>query len=98
MKINPSAGLEQYQKYTKPVKNGTAANAAGKAAPRSDTVSFSDDAVARAEAGRVAGGIAAEVESAASPERLEELRAAVENGTYNVPAGDVADAILDMKV
>lgn len=98
MKINLPSGLDKYQTYVKSVKSGEAsgAKAAARAgAGNTDKVTISESAVARAEAGRVAPGIAAEVEGSAGPERLEELHAAVQNGTYSVAAGDVADAILD---
>lgn len=98
MKIN-SPGLEHYQSYVKSVKSGEAPGAKGKAktgaAGNTDKVTISQGAAARAEAGRVASSLAAEVEGAASPERLETLRQAVQDGSYDVPAADVADAILD---
>ena len=60
-----------------------------------DKVTISQGAAARAEAGRVASSLAAEVEGSASPERMEALRRAVQDGSYEVPSVDVADAILD---
>jgi len=35
-----------------------------------------------------------EVSVSSSPKRITELKAAVDNGTYKIPAGDLADAIL----
>lgn len=101
MKIN-SAGYDQYQSYVKKVKADEAASGKGRtkaagAAARADTVMLSDQAAARAEAGRIAAGFAADVENVASPERIQELTAAVQSGTYYVSSEDLADAILDLK-
>jgi anti-sigma28 factor (negative regulator of flagellin synthesis) len=100
MKVNPSAGYEQYKTYVQKLKSeesapGKAARAArGGAAANTDKVTISGDGAARAEFGRVAASLAAEVEGAASPERLNRLKAAVEDGSYLVPAEALADAIL----
>ena len=97
MKIN-SPGLDHYKTYVKSVKAGEGTGAKGKlkaAAENTDKVTISQDAVARAETGRLVSTIAAEVEGAASSERIEELRQAVQSGSYTVSAADVADAILD---
>ena len=98
MKINVT-GLEQYQRYAKPVKPGEGAVSAGIArtvgASNTDKVTISQSAAQRAEAGRLVPALSAEVESTAAPERVEALRQAVQDGSYHVSAGDVADAILD---
>lgn len=98
MKINPSAGFEQYQKYVKSLKNGEAsAPAAGKpGAPNSaktDKVDISGQAAARAQLSGFAAALAKEVE-AHGAERLTALRAQVQSGEYKVAAEDLADAIL----
>lgn len=101
MKIN-SPGLDHYQSYVKSVKSNDGPGAKGKAkaaaAGNTDKVTISQGAAARAEAGRLASSLAAEVENTASPERIESLRQAVQDGSYSVPAEDVADAILDRLV
>lgn len=99
MKINPSA-FEQYKNYAKAVKNDESSSkgaSAAKAAVQSgktDTVSFSEEAAAHAEASRLSASIAAEVQAGAGAEKLGELRAAVQAGTYYVPSEKIADAIL----
>lgn len=103
MKIN-SPGLEHYQSYVKSVKNNgenSAAKAKGKgaaSASNTDKVTISASAAQRAETSRLAAALSSEVEGAASPERMEALRAAVQDGSYQVAAEDVADAILDRLV
>ncbi|MDL2327148.1 flagellar biosynthesis anti-sigma factor FlgM [Ruminococcaceae bacterium OttesenSCG-928-A11] len=100
MKIT-SSGLEHYQSVVQSVKqNGDDApkNKMEKAAGRSDKVTLSEQAAARAGISRLASAMAAEVEGGASAERIEELREAVQSGDYNVSSEDIADAILDVKI
>lgn len=98
MKIN-SPGLEHYQSYVKSVKSnesaGTKGNAGAAAPHNTDKVTISQDAAARAEIGRLSSSLAAEVEGAASPERMAMLQEAVQSGSYSVSAADVADAMLN---
>lgn len=102
MKINPS-GIEKYQGYVQAAKAESAAKPGGGSktggvfGSKTDTVSISEEAASRAEARRLAGGLAAEVEGAASPERIEALRVQVAAGEYHVSSEDLADAILDMR-
>lgn len=99
MKIN-SQGIERYQSVVKQVKTGDDAHgktSAGKlTSAKTDKVTISGDGAARAEISRLASSIAAEVDSPASSERIDGLRQAVEQGTYNVPSEDIADAMLDI--
>lgn len=100
MKIT-SSGLEHYQSVVQNVKNGEAAakgKAVEKAFGRADKVTLSEDAASRAELSRFATALSGEVESTASPERISELTEAVQSGSYHVASGDIADAILDLKV
>lgn len=100
MKINASNGLEQYQKYAQAVKNGDSVVAKGKAdekaaaAQNTDKVTLSEAAAARAETSRIASALSAEVDSTVSAERLAQLSAQVNDGSYYVPTGALADAIL----
>lgn len=101
MKIN-SMGFEHYQNYMQSVKGseGQPAKAAEEIrlpvqdAPKTDKVEFSEKAAARAELARVAASISQEVEASADVHRLEELSRQVQQGTYFVETGRLADAIL----
>lgn len=99
MKINPSAGYDKYQTYVQSVKNKEAAQAKseakGKAAgTNTDKVTLSNEAIARAEYGRVAAAVASEVDGSASAARLDALRDQVQSGSYYVPTDTLASAIL----
>ena len=100
MKINPSAGFDHYKKYVGSVKNGelTPAKEDGKAraasAANTDKITLSGDAAARAENSRLVAGLSSEVEGTAGTGRLQQLQEQVQNGTYSVDSGALADAIL----
>lgn len=101
MKINPSAGHDYYQSYIQGLKN--AENKAGADAKppagtvtNTDKVTFSNSAAVRSEVSRLATTVAAQVEETGSSARINELRTAVQNGSYSVPAGEVANAILGL--
>lgn len=100
MKINAS-GLDQYQQYVKSVKNEEKAGvklSGGVKTSNTDKVVISEEAAAKAEASRVSAALTAEVEGAASPERLAQLTEAVRDGSYHVASEDIADAILERLV
>ncbi len=60
-----------------------------------DTVSISSEAASFAEVDRTTKAIASEVNGCASQDKINSLKAQIAAGTYNVSAGEVADAILD---
>lgn len=98
MKIN-SSGLDRYKSYLQSVGNGEGGSAKTKeknkvTANNTDKITISGEAAAKAELGRLASTVAAEVEGAVSAERLGELRAAVQDGSYYVSSEDLADAML----
>lgn len=98
MKIT-TGGLEHYQSYLKTVKNSENAQkgpgkvGAGTAA-KTDKVTISGEAAAKAELGRMTAAMSAEVEQMAGAERVDALRTAVQAGEYYVASEDLADAIL----
>lgn len=101
MKINPSPGFGNYQSYVQALKNAESQtgkpNGGGQikgADANTDKVTLSGNAAARAEAGRVAAPVAAEVDASASPARIAELTEKVQSGEYFVSSGQLADAIL----
>ncbi len=103
MKINQTMGFEHYQNYVQSVKGNETAPGKATAAevrPESqetanmDKVDFSESGAARAGLLRLSSSIAQEVESQAGAQRLAELQAQIEQGTYHVETGKIADAIL----
>lgn len=64
---------------------------------KQDKVCISADAAAYCHAGSAAKTGAADIERA-STARIDALREAVRNGTYSVPAQDVAGAILNRMI
>lgn len=67
---------------------------AGRIPAKQDTVSISSEATMFAEVDRGTKAIASEVSACAPQEKINSLKAQIAAGTYNVSAGDVADAIL----
>ncbi|MGD9559934.1 MAG: flagellar biosynthesis anti-sigma factor FlgM [Oscillospiraceae bacterium] len=101
MKINPSAGLDQYKKYVQTVKGeetaaAKAAENKGAAPANTDKVTLSEEAASRAGLGRVVSALSSDANDAVSPKRLAELGAQVADGSYHVASGDLADAILGL--
>ena len=98
MKINPSAGFEQYKTYVQKLKkeegNTIGATQRRGAEANTDKVTLSGGAAVRAEFSRVAAALGAEVEALGSAGRMGALKEAVDSGTYSVPAEALADAIL----
>lgn len=101
MKINGSAGLEQYKNYVQKLKKDEAAAAktpvgAKAAGPNTDKVTLSGEAAARAELSRAVTVMSAEVDAPADAARMEALRAKVADGSYYVASDDLANAILGL--
>ena len=46
------------------------------------------------EAEQLSRSIMAEIREPASPERIEDLRRAVQSGSYRVPTGELVDAVI----
>lgn len=98
MKINNN-GIERYKSFVQAVRKEESVagkNKAHSAMPANmDKVTLSEEATSFAAARSLAAPLAAEVETAGAPARVEELRVAVANGSYFVSAENVADAILE---
>lgn len=102
MKVNSSAGFDQYKNYVKGLKG--AENGGGKvkgegklstaAATNTDKVVFSESATAQAELSRIAKAVTSDVESVGSDAQLAQLQQQVADGTYFVEADDLASSIL----
>ena len=61
-----------------------------------DTVTISSEGSQKRDAARITRSMIDEIERSeqAYARRVEDIRARVQNNTYRVPSGDVADAIL----
>ncbi len=66
-----------------------------KACIKHDTVSISPEAASFREIERSTRTISSDIENYASQEKINSLKAQIADGTYNVSAEEVADAILD---
>lgn len=91
-----------FNNYIKAQEYGSFAKSTDTAAERpadkkQDHVRISADAAAYCHAGAAAKTAAAEIDRASSA-KIEALREAIRNGTYSVPAEDVAGAILNRMI
>lgn len=91
-----------FNNYIKAQEYGNFAKSTDAAAERpvdkkQDNVRISADAAAYCHAGTAAKTAAAEIDRTSSA-KIEALREAVKNGTYSVPAEDVAGAILNRMI
>ncbi len=96
MKINPTAAYQAYNKYGRaprkvgPLGEIPAAEKAGK----TDRIQISQEATRQLEVEQLSRSILAEIREPASAERLESLRNAVQKGEYNIPTGELVDAVM----
>jgi flagellar biosynthesis anti-sigma factor FlgM len=86
-KVNSAAGVKAYTNMM--------ASSGRSVSGQRDKVSISPEASSFRELDKTTKSISAEVNGAASQERIDSLKAQIQSGTYNVSAGSVADAILD---
>lgn len=59
-----------------------------------DRIDISENASSYDELSSVKDAVVKEVDKATSPDKLRQLKAAIENGTYHVSGEDIAGAIL----
>lgn len=76
-------------------KSDTSRTEKAKSESKSDSVSFSSDALKNSGIYKLNSSIRAELDSLSGSDRVALIKDAVSNGSYNVPADDVAGAILD---
>ena len=101
MKVNPSAGFEQYKTYINGLKNSDPATPKVKgegqssaAAQNTDKVTLSESAAAQAEISRLASSVAAEVENTGNDARLAQLSEQVAGGRYFVDTDALVSSII----
>lgn len=102
MNINPAAMRNIYKANSISENSaglkGEAAAAGVSGLEKQDTVSISSEALNQQEIRKMVGGIMGDIKKLDSQSRLEKIRSAIENHTYFVSTGDLADAILNWKV
>ena len=101
MKINPAAAYGIYKANSNTQRHDSDTSFAGqleslsaKKAEHTDQVSISAEGARQMEAERATRSIMSSIDSPTPPQKLEELRAAVQNKTYYVSTGDLVDAVM----
>lgn len=64
------------------------------AAEKKDSFSLSSEASMFRECGKVIKSAVAEITSSAGEDKINSLKQQIENGSYNISSGQIADAIL----
>jgi len=99
MKINPTAAYQAYNKisersYTAPRRQDLRGEAPVQKPGNTDQIQISPEAARQREVEQLTHSIMSQIREPASPQRLESLRTAVQNGTYHIPTGDLVDAVM----
>ena len=95
MRIDPNSNIEGMHDVG--IKNNTTIsqnNAQENNKLNQDRIEFSQAANSFDELSAVKDKVVKEVEASTSPDRLRELKAQIENGTYFVSSEDIAGAIM----
>ncbi|MBP8855986.1 MAG: flagellar biosynthesis anti-sigma factor FlgM [Oscillospiraceae bacterium] len=98
MRIERNNALRMYENAKQTAKSDAAPLGIERDAnSKTDRVSFSSDAAQKAPLGRMAQGVAADIETAAAgASRIAELTRAVNDGTYYVPTEKIVGAMIDV--
>ena len=98
MKINPTAAYQAYNKISEHShaarRLGAASELPAQKAENTDRIHISPEASRQLEVEQLSRSILAEIREPASQERLESLRSAIQKGTYNVPTGELVNAVM----
>lgn len=98
MKINPTAAYQAYNKISEHThalrRSGIVTELPAQKAENTDRIHISPEASRQLEVEQLSRSILSEIREPASPERLESLRSAVQKGEYNIPTGDLVDAMM----
>lgn len=96
MKINPTAMNHFYKAGTKNSAEPAASLSQAEkcAASKVDTISISSAGSSQSEVGKITKSVMREVARLDDPARIDSIRKAVEDGTYQISASAVADSIL----
>lgn len=97
MKINSSTAYGIYKANTKkPETDNSFQNAMSSLGKKqhTDKISISSEGARQLEIDKVSKSILDEIQTPAPTEKLEQLKAAVQNGSYHIATGDLADALM----
>lgn len=99
MKISPTTAYKAYNKiserpYARSRRQDSQAEGQAQRAENTDSIRISPEAARQREVEQLTNSIMSQIREPASPQRLDSLRAAVQNKTYNVPTGDLVDAVM----
>jgi len=98
MKISPTAAYQAYNKISEHTaaarRTASVSELPAPKAENTDRIHISPEASRQLEVEQLSRSILSEIREPASPERLESLRSAVQKGTYNVPTGELVDAVM----
>ena len=96
MKINPAAAYQAYNRISdhthSPRRTGQYPEGGALKAGNTDQIQISHEGTRKMEAEQLSRSIMAEIREPASPERIEDLRRAVQSGSYRVPTGELEAA------
>ena len=98
MKINPTAAYQAYNTISEHShaarRLGAASELPAQKAENTDRIHISPEASRQLEVEQLSRSILSEIREPASQERLESLRSAIQKGTYNVPTGELVNAVM----
>ena len=98
MKINPAAAYQAYNRISdhthSPRRTGQYPEGGALKAGNTDQIQISHEGTRKMEAEQLSRSSMAEIREPASPERIEDLRRAVQSGSYRVPTGELVDAVI----
>ena len=99
MKIGPTAAYQAYNKvsdrsYAFSRRLDLPGEEPVQKAENTDRFRISPEAARQREVEQLVGSIMSQIREPASPQRLDSLRTAVQNKTYNIPTGDLVDAVM----
>lgn len=99
MKINSTAAYQAYKKvagrnYAVSRRQDPQGEESVQRQENTDRFLISPEAARQREVEQLTSSIMSQIREPASPQRLDSLRAAVQNKTYSIPTGDLVDAMM----
>lgn len=101
MKIDLNGAYRAYAKSSATLPQQSEKSAGKNSRPamgQMDSISISSEAAQKSELDKLMHSAAAEADADISPERLSNLRQAVQSGSYHVPTEKLAEALLNAYV
>lgn len=99
MKLNPTAAYHAYNKiadhsaraYRRPE---SFSERLAQKAEHTDQIQISPEGTRKMAADQLSRSIMAQIRESSSPQRLESLRTAVQEGSYHIPTSELVDAVM----